>query len=110
MNDLFLKKPERIEVLGAVLLMALLIWNLIEHVLRQYVAERDVDLPGWDNKPTRRPTAFMMSTKFQGLQIVRVASVSRLTAPLTEVQRRYLEALGLAEANLLMLSSASEYG
>ncbi|MEA3384972.1 MAG: transposase [Thermodesulfobacteriota bacterium] len=33
-NDLFLKKPERIEALGAVLLMALMIWNLIEHALR----------------------------------------------------------------------------
>jgi transposase len=31
---LFLKKPERIEALGAVLLMALMIWNLIEHTLR----------------------------------------------------------------------------
>lgn len=109
-NDLFLKKPERIEVLGAVMLMALLIWNLIEHVLRQHVAERDVDLPGWDNKPSRRPTAFMMSIKFQGLQIVRIASVSRLATPLTGVQLRYLEALGLSESDLLMLSSASEYG
>jgi transposase len=56
-NDLFLKKSERIEVLGSVLLMALLIWNLIEHVLRQYIKEHDVELPGWDNKPTWRPTA-----------------------------------------------------
>jgi transposase len=35
-NDLFLKNPERIEVLGAILLIALLIWILIEHCLRQH--------------------------------------------------------------------------
>jgi len=29
-NKMFLKKPERIEVLGAILLMALLVWNLID--------------------------------------------------------------------------------
>lgn len=109
-NDTFLKKPERIEVLGAILLMALLIWNLIEHVLRKHVAEKDVDLPGWDNKTTRRPTAFMMSTKFLGLQAVRVGPVCRLTKTLTKAQQLYLEALGLVEGNLIMPSSASDYG
>jgi hypothetical protein len=33
-NDLFLKKPERIEVLGMVLLIVLLIWNLMERNMR----------------------------------------------------------------------------
>jgi len=63
-NDIFLKKPERIEVLGAVLLMSLMIWNLLEHTLRQHIKEYEVTLPGWDKKQTTRPTAFMMSIKF----------------------------------------------
>ncbi len=100
-NDLFLKKPERIEVLGAILLMALLVWNLIEHCLRQYVQESSVALPGWDKKPTRRPTAFMMSTKFTGLMIVKVAEVRRLALSLTAVQDQYLTALNLSKKDLL---------
>lgn len=104
-NDLFLKKPERIEVLGAVLLMALLVWNLIEHVLRQHIKESDKMLPGWDNKPTRRPTALMMSTKFIGLQLVRFADVRRIASPLTEGQQQYLTALRLSETDLLCPSS-----
>jgi len=100
-NDIFLKKPERIEVLGAVLLMSLLVWNLIEHTLRQYIKECEVTLPGWDKKQTTRPTAFMMSIKFMGLQVVRVAGICRLTAPLTDGQKRYLDALNLSEADLL---------
>jgi transposase len=100
-NDLFLKKPERIEVLGAVLLMALMVWNLIEHCLRQHIKECSVVLPGWDKKPTRRPTAFMMSTKFLGLTIVKVAGLHRLASPLTDAQRRYLIALDLSEEDLL---------
>lgn len=100
-NDTFLKKPERIEVLGAILLMALLVWNLIENVLRQHVSDNDVDLPGWDNKQTRRPTAFMMSTKFLGLQIVRIGGNCQLALPLTDDQRLYLQALGLAEHHFL---------
>ena len=38
-NDLFLKKPERIEVLGLILLISLLIWNLMEHVVRGYLSQ-----------------------------------------------------------------------
>ncbi len=100
-NDIFLKKPERIEALGAVLLISLLVWNLIEHTLRQYIKECEVTLPGWDKKQTTRPTAFMMSTKFMGLQVVRVSGMCRLAAPLTDGQKRYLNALNLSEADLL---------
>jgi transposase len=107
-NDTFLKKPERIEVLGAILMMALLIWNLMEHVMRKYVAENNVELTGWDNKSTRRPTAFMMSTKFHGLQFIRVGSFCRLTIPLTTTQQIFLKALGLTERHLLAPSLASQ--
>ncbi len=100
-NGLFLKKPERIEVLGAILLMALLIWNLIEHCLRQHIRECSVTLPGWDRKPTQRPTAFMMSTKFIGLMIVKVAGIRRLASPFTDVQNQYLTALNLSKEDLL---------
>ena len=100
-NDLFLKKPERIEVLGIVLLIALLIWNLIEHSLRQYIKENATSLPGWDNKKTYRPTAFMMSTKFIGLTVIRVAGVCKFTSPFTDTQHQYLTALRLSENDLL---------
>jgi transposase len=100
-NDIFLKRPERIEVLGAVLLISLMVWNLIEHTLRQYIKESEVTLPGWDNKQTKRPTAFMMSIKFMGLQVVRVAGMCRLAAPLTDGQKRYLNALNLSETDLI---------
>ncbi len=100
-NDLFLKKPERIEVLGAILLLALLVWNLIEHCLRQHIRKTSAVLPGWDKKSTRRPTAFMMSTKFMGLMIVNVAGKRRLVSPFTDVQDQYLIALNLSKEDLL---------
>jgi transposase len=55
-NALFLRRPERIEALGLILLISLLVWRLIERVLRQQLAARQESLPGWDNKPTTRPT------------------------------------------------------
>ncbi|MFW6152544.1 MAG: IS1634 family transposase [Verrucomicrobiota bacterium] len=109
-NDLFLKKPERIEALGAVLLSALLVYNLIEFTLRHHIEQNDQHLPGWDNKPTQRPTTFMMSTKFIGLLIVRVGNQCRLSEPLTDVQRLYLLALNLSQCHLTNPSSAQDYG
>jgi transposase len=49
-NSIFLKRPERIEVLGLVLLLSLLIWRLIEREMRQYVEREKRDLPGWKKK------------------------------------------------------------
>ena len=45
-NSLFLKKPERIEALGLVLLLALLLWRLVERTLRVHVETTETSLPG----------------------------------------------------------------
>ena len=64
-NSLFLKKPERMEALGLVLLLSLLLWRLMERAMRRHV-DTSTALPGWDKKVTRRPTAFMMVTEVRG--------------------------------------------
>ena len=60
-NDIFIKTPSRIEVLGMVLIIALMIWRLMERAMRTTVENQQITLPGWDKKPTTKPTAFMMS-------------------------------------------------
>ena len=37
-NDLFLKPPSRIDALGMVLIIALMIWRLMERTMRVHVA------------------------------------------------------------------------
>lgn len=94
-NDLFLEKPERIEALGLVLLIALLIWRLMEKSLRQYTGSGDKSLIGWNNRPTNRPTSFMMVNKFVGITVIKVGDQRRLQRPLSEAQKGYLAALGV---------------
>lgn len=96
-NDLFLKKPERIEVLGMVLLMSLLIWNLMQRTMRIHLERTGNMLEGWDGKATDRPTSFMMTTKFTGIMVVAVGPVRVLKPPLTAVQLAYLKALDVSE-------------
>jgi transposase len=92
-NRLFLKKPERIEALGLILLLALLLWRLMERAMRRHVDLTRTPLPGWDKKATERPTAFMMVTKFAGVIVLKLGSHRHLSHPLSAVQHRYLTAL-----------------
>src|SRR5919108_2573442 len=94
-NSLFLKKPERIEALGLVCLLALLIWRLMERSLRLHVETTGHTLPGWDQKETTRPTAFMMMTKFATVIVLKVGGQRQLAQPLSAVQQQYLLALGV---------------
>jgi transposase len=92
-NSLFLKKPERIEALGLILLLALLIWRVMERAMRTYVGTTSTPLPGWDKQATERPTAFMMVTKFAGVMVLKLGHDRQLARPLSVVQQHYLTAL-----------------
>jgi len=94
-NSLFLKKPERIEALGLVLLLALLLWRLVERTLRVHVETTGTPLTGWDKKATQKPTAFMMMTKFAGVMVLKVGDQRQLAHPLSTVPQPDLRALGV---------------
>lgn len=94
-NSLFLKKPERIAALGLVLLLALLLWRLVERTLRVHVETTGNLLMGWDKKATQKPTAFMMMTKFAAVMVLKVGGQRQLAQPLSAVQQAYLNALGV---------------
>ena len=97
-NSLFLKKPERIEALGLVLLLALLLWRLMERAMRMHVDTTGTPLTGWDKKTTERPTSFMMVTKFAGVIVVKLGHHRQLARPLSGVQQQYLTALDVSAA------------
>ena len=95
-NSIFLKKAERIEVLGLILLISLLVWRLMERSLRMHVEQTKELLPGWARRQTDRPTAFMMTTKFINILVVKVKKTRRLARPLKPDQMAYIIALGLS--------------
>ncbi|MBW2655890.1 MAG: IS1634 family transposase [Deltaproteobacteria bacterium] len=95
-NSVFLKKATRIEVLGMVLLIALLIWRLMEREMRRYLDSEDITITGWVRRKTKKPTAFMMSTKFVSVLVVKSGRNRQLARPLKPVQHEYLKALGVS--------------
>ena len=92
-NSIFLKKNSRIEVLGMILLIALLIWRLIERSMRMYLEKKATTITGWVKRQTKRPTSFMMSTKFHTVLVIKNGKDRQLARPLNPVQLEYLRAL-----------------
>jgi len=98
-NDTFLKKPERIDALGVILVSSLVVWRLMERSLRAYVGNTGKPLPGWENRKTDRPTAFMVSVSMFGVIVIMTRDSARfvLKRP-REKQSAYLRALGIDES------------
>ena len=97
-------------MLGFILLAALLTWNLMEHVMREHLRRSASTISGWDRKPTRTPTTFMMTTKFKGVLVARIGGEWHFTAPLSGEQLQYVRALGLSEEALLRRGGAAVHG
>ena len=94
-NDLFLKTPSRIDALGMVLIIALLVWRLMERSLRAHVENTKTTLPGWDRRDTTKPTAFMMTTKMTGIMVAKIGGERCLLCGPGPEPLAFLEALGL---------------
>jgi transposase len=94
-NSIFLKKPTRIEVLGLILLIALLIWRLMERCMRHHLDKTGTEITGWKKRPTKRPTSFMMTTKFLSILVAKSGSQRQLVKPLKSVQLEFLQALNV---------------
>ncbi len=95
-NALFLKSPQRIEALGLVLVLALMVWRLMERTMRVSLRESGSKITGWDKKPTSRPTSFMMTTKFLSVIVIRLEGRRQFGNPIQSVQEDYLRILGLS--------------
>ncbi len=96
-NDIFLKTPSRIDALGMVLIIALMIWRLMERSMRAHVKNTGEYLPGWAGRDTAKPTAFMMSTAMTGIMVALLNGQRYLLCPPKPRPMAFLIALGLSE-------------
>lgn len=94
-NSLFLKSPARIEALGLVLVLSLMIWRLMERTMRMSLKDKGATITGWEKRQTSRPTSFMMTTRFLSVIVLRTSVGRFLGNPFDAVQLAYLKALGL---------------
>jgi transposase len=94
-NDLFLKTPSRIDALGMILIIALMVWRIMERSMRLYLEQTQTMVPGWDNKPTSKPTSYMVTKVFYNIQTMLYKRKRYFLTPPNERQTSFLSALGL---------------
>ena len=106
-NDVFLKKPHRIEAMGLVLVLSLLLWRLMERTMRRNTREKNITLQGWNNRDTASPTSFMMVSKFSPAFVGIDGDRRFLFTPLDKVQLAYLSALEVHPAVFTKMDSST---
>ena len=94
-NDLFLKTPARIDALGMILVIALLIARLMEVHMRRYLDIHDETVIGLNDVKTKKPTYYAMTCAVMHVQVL-VLNHQRLLKNLpSDRQTQFLKALGL---------------
>ena len=94
-NALFLKRPEHIEALGMILIIALMLWRLMERAMRNNLEKNNTTLSGWNNQPTQRPTAYMITWKFKGITVLALGNQRQVSGSLSATQLEFLTALNM---------------
>ena len=97
-NDLFLKTPHRIDALGMVLIIALMITRLMQQHMRKYLHENDIEVEGLKKSiRTKKPTFYAMTWALTNIEVLLIHDKRILKSVLSENQQKYLAALGLDE-------------
>lgn len=94
-NDLFLKTPARIDALGMILVIALLVARLMEIHMRRYLDVHDETVMGLNKIKTSRPTFYALTCCVLHIQVFLRNHQRLLKSEPTDRQLQFLKALGL---------------
>jgi hypothetical protein len=78
-----------------ILIIALMVWRLMERTMRVHVENTQTTLPGWDNRDTDRPTSFMMTTAMTGIMVAVIGGKRFMLCRPGPRHLAFLDALGL---------------
>lgn len=101
-DEIYLKKPARVQVLGYLFLLALVIYRVFQRRIRQFITE-EKPMKGAGGRRLTKPTSQVIFQLFQYVQVV-VFQLSNGTTqrqfgkPLTYDQQRVLKGLGMDES------------
>lgn len=71
-SSVFVKKPARIVALSLIMVLALLVYRLAEHRLREQLMATGQTIPNQVNKPTARPTMRWVFQCFEGIELLHI--------------------------------------
>ena len=101
------RRQKRIEAMGLVLVLSLLLWRLMERTMRRKIKKENIMLQGWNNRDTVRPTSFMMVSKFSPVFVGVKGDRRFLFIPLDQMQLAYLSVLEVHPAVFTKMGSST---
>jgi transposase len=110
-RPLWLKRPDRLETLVFLIMLAVLVLALIERQVRRAIAQTGQKIIGLmpEQRDTTTPKGSRLLKAFASLSVVKIAQGHRvryLLSELSSVQRQILQALGLAELSTYLAGLA----
>ena len=101
-DEIYLKKPERVKVLGYLFILALVIYRVFQRRIRQFITEEH-PMKGVGGRKLTKPTSQVIFQLFQYVQVVVFelpdgTKHRQFGKPLTYDQQRVLKGLGIDES------------
>jgi len=93
-SSVFVKKPERIMALAAIMVLCLLIYRLAEQRVRSQLVATGQTIPDQLRKPTQRPTMRWVFQCFEGLDVLTLPERPPLLLRAQAIHRLILALLG----------------
>lgn len=94
LDDVYLKKPERISALMAIMTLCLLVYGITQLRLRTALKEHDEYLPDQKSKPTQTPTLIWIFTLFSSITVIRLPKDQQVILNLQPLHEKIICLLG----------------
>lgn len=94
LDDVYLKKPERIAALMAIMTLCLLIYGITQQKLRETLASNNEHLPDKKSKPTQTPTLIWIFTLFSSITAIRLPQGDRMILNMQPLHEKVICLLG----------------
>ena len=86
LDEIYLKKPERIGALMAVMTLCLLVYGLTQYQLRDALKNNNEVLPNQKKKPTKKPTSMWIFTLFSSVMMINVKMENEIKRAVLNLQ------------------------
>lgn len=105
LDEVYLKKPERIGALMAIMTLCLLVYGLTQYRLRDALEKHNEVLPDQKKKPTKKPTLMWIFTLFSSITMINMlkGKKKRMVLNLQPIHQKIILLLGKSVSKIYLL-------
>ena len=94
LNNMFLKRPERINALMMVMIFSLMVYNLGQYQFRETLKEKNETILNQNNRPVSTPTLRWIFQRLYGVHVVTIEEQGTVISGITPEKKKILTLFG----------------